>query len=247
MTESLPSQPNRAPQNEPAAVVKSAWQPAIDACLENGRRLLDDAKHLSEHDRFATARAIAILAQEEFAKGYLLRLVAEGVVPDCDEVVRASRDHVCKHLVGVVMLHLYLPWETIYARLGKPYEIPKEPPVLPRNVADALNILCHEKLLRWRDPINAGLDDYDYDALAKRVWKGAVDRAKQDMLYVSVSRGGKCGGIPNCAPVDATDEITLADTLREVAEGQDVFAREVRQHIHDALRLILEKLSAPSV
>jgi AbiV family abortive infection protein len=222
--------------------VSPLWPTAIQACLENGTRLLEDAKYLAESHRFLTSRAIAILAQEEFAKAYLLRLVADGAIPDCDEIVRACRDHVCKHLVSVVMLHLYVPWESVEARVAE-WSKPRPEPLLPRKIADAINILCHEKLLRWHDPHYDGLDDFDYDALAKRVWEGAIDRAKQDVLYVNVGRAGTIVGTPNCTVAEAEGDIATAVILKEVANGHDLFASEERLHIRDVLRIILEKLT----
>jgi AbiV family abortive infection protein len=83
---------------------------AIKACIENGRRLLEDSEYLYEYDRFPTAKALAMLAQEEFAKAYITRLAKEGALPWCDEVVRATRDHHCKQLMSILMEYLFTPW-----------------------------------------------------------------------------------------------------------------------------------------
>lgn len=218
------------------------WSAAVRACLDNGTRLFEDAKYLVEYGRFPTARAIAILAQEEFAKAYLLRLVADGAIPDCDEVVRACRDHVCKHLVSVIMLHLYVPIEDIGARVAA-WSKPRIVPTFPSKVADAINILCHEKLLRWNNPYSTGLDDYDYDDFAKRVWKGAVDRAKQDVLYVSVGKAGLVLRTPICTGEEAEAEILTTSMLKEIAEGHDVFASEEKHQLREVLQVMLEKLA----
>ena len=53
----------------------------ISTTRANGQTLLDDAKLLLEWDRFSTAFALAILAQEEFAKAFLLELVDHDDVP----------------------------------------------------------------------------------------------------------------------------------------------------------------------
>src|SRR5258705_1103689 len=94
---------------------KVNWTTAISACIENGRRLLYDAEGVSS----PSALALAILAQEEFAKAYLLKLVNEGVIPLCDEVLRACRDHRCKHLIGLVMAHLYTAPDDWLSRISR--------------------------------------------------------------------------------------------------------------------------------
>ncbi|HUT84196.1 MAG TPA: AbiV family abortive infection protein, partial [Thermodesulfobacteriota bacterium] len=56
---------------------RSRLSQAMNACVENGQRLHQDAEWLGS-DRSATAVALCILAQEEFAKAFLLNLVCEG-------------------------------------------------------------------------------------------------------------------------------------------------------------------------
>lgn len=86
-------------------------QASISATTENGRKLLEDAKYLFAWDRFSTALALAILAQEEFAKAFLLQLVADGALPWVREVQRSMARHECKHLLGLVMEWLP-PWDS---------------------------------------------------------------------------------------------------------------------------------------
>lgn len=50
---------------------------AIHACVENGKRLQQDAELLSM-DQSVTEIALCILVQEEFAKAFLLQVVYEG-------------------------------------------------------------------------------------------------------------------------------------------------------------------------
>src|SRR5437879_1769498 len=49
------------------------------ACLENGRRLLDDAEYLEFSEPATTSYVLSLLAEEEFAKGFVLALVVRGV------------------------------------------------------------------------------------------------------------------------------------------------------------------------
>jgi AbiV family abortive infection protein len=62
----------------------------MGACVDNGERLLEDAEWLG-YDRFVTACALCILAQEEFAKAFLLHLIGEGIVPWTAEIQRHLR------------------------------------------------------------------------------------------------------------------------------------------------------------
>jgi AbiV family abortive infection protein len=54
---------------------------SIPVCIDNGKKLLDDAKLMFDWDRFSTALALAVLAQEEFAKAFLLQLVVDDALP----------------------------------------------------------------------------------------------------------------------------------------------------------------------
>ena len=61
---------------------------------------------MRDWDRFGTAFALAILAEEEFSKAFLLYLVQDGAIPWTAEVRRAIRNHECKHLLTLLMDHL---------------------------------------------------------------------------------------------------------------------------------------------
>ena len=76
---------------------------SISATVDNGKSLLDDAKMLFDWDRFSTALALGVLAQEEFAKAFLLQLVADDALPWLPEVRMSIARHQCKHLLAIVM------------------------------------------------------------------------------------------------------------------------------------------------
>lgn len=63
---------------------------AVRACLANGRRLLEDVEFLELNEPPSTAYFLSMIAQEEFAKGFLLALVARGVIP-WDRRLRGQR------------------------------------------------------------------------------------------------------------------------------------------------------------
>ena len=51
---------------------------SLVTCVENGARLLEDAQYLSDMERYPTAYALLIVAQEEFSKAFMLYLIGEG-------------------------------------------------------------------------------------------------------------------------------------------------------------------------
>jgi AbiV family abortive infection protein len=223
---------------------KEKYEEAIKACIENGRRLIADSETLRDWDRFPTAKALAILAQEEFAKAYLIRLVQEGAVPWCDEIFRATRDHNCKQLMGIVMEYLYTPFESGEDLLQREIRMKENISdfLLPRKVADALNIFCHEKIERWKSSFWGWADDYKYDVEAKRIWKGQLEKNKQNALYVNIGKDGRVINSPMVDSADADKQIEYAKVLEEVSTGQDVFAFTERELIKSALKSIFDSI-----
>ena len=93
---------------------------SISACIENGKKLLKDANLLFDWDRFSTAFALSVLAQEEFAKAFLLQLVVDDALPWLPEVQRSIARHQCKHLLAIVME--WLPpfdWDHVSEQIGR--------------------------------------------------------------------------------------------------------------------------------
>lgn len=91
---------------------KSHFIEAAELCVANGERLLYDADLLAYPEHPAgTPFVLARIAQEEFAKAFLLFLAARGVIPWNGLVNRAMRDHTCKQLLGLVINHLNVDWD----------------------------------------------------------------------------------------------------------------------------------------
>ena len=68
------------------------YDDVIAACIENGRRLLEDSEYLNDFDRFSTAKALAILAQEEFAKAYnQVVLMNNEILPAATELFDSAK------------------------------------------------------------------------------------------------------------------------------------------------------------
>jgi AbiV family abortive infection protein len=191
------------------------------ACLANGKRLLDDAEMLEFAEPPCSSLALAIIAQEEFAKGFLMCLVARDVIPWNSLIFRATRDHSCKQLLGLIMEHLNPEfdefWKRMDERLAKHNEVMKLLDALksiddphqraemctridtinrslerfPATVADAINILRHEKVERWKSSRWVWGEEPQYDKKAKDVSEGRLDRDKQNSLYVRLNKLGQ--------------------------------------------------------
>jgi len=214
----------------------------IQACIGNGRCLLEDSEYLNDFSRFSTAKALAILAQEEFAKAYIIKLVQEGAIPWCDEILRATRDHHCKQLMSIIMEYLFTPWEDTKSMMERDKKIREKYQhfLLPTKIADALNIFCHEKIGRWKSSSWVWAEDPKYDIDAKKVWKGKIEKTKQNALYVSIGKDGKVTNIPLDDSEDAKKSIEYAKVLEEVAAGHDVFAFTEREYVKSALKEIFD-------
>jgi AbiV family abortive infection protein len=221
-------------------------QASISATTENGSKLLEDAKFLFDWDRFSTALALAVLAQEEFAKAFLLQLVADGALPWVRQVQRSMARHECKHLLGLVMEWLP-PWDSpdlaelpkrrnewheqkmawLQRRLARYKEgnfapdpndpEPVEPGVsFPSDVATALNIYRHEEIER----LGRGDPWRDADwstGQARKIADGLLDRKKQSALYVHITKTGAVGLHPGLVTREqAAEAIERAERLQEM-------------------------------
>jgi AbiV family abortive infection protein len=218
---------------------------SISACFENGKALLGDAKLLFDWDRFSTALALSVLAQEEFAKAFLLQLVVDDALPWLPEIQRSMARHQSKHLLAIVME--WLPpfdWDHLreqerrrserheqkmawlqrslerYKR-GNLSPDPDDPePVeedfhFPPDVATALNIYRHEEIERLRSG-NPWLDADWATGKARKIADGSLDRKKQSALYVDVSKTGEIGLHPGLITrEEASEAIERAERLSE--------------------------------
>jgi len=166
--------------------------PAIRVSFENGTRLLEDSQYLLEYGRFPTAYALSILAQEEYAKTFLLFLVQDNAIPWNSNVHRALRDHTCKQLVASIMDYLDEEWEKWTAIYLTTRKLPTSK--FPAHIADALNIIRHEKVPRedgwsWDDGTPC-------DKRARAIADGEIDKQKQNAIYVGLGKTGQVSSSP---------------------------------------------------
>jgi AbiV family abortive infection protein len=176
-------------------------QASIEACLANGERLIADAMALEFQEPASTRLVVSMLAQEEFAKAFLLFLVKQEIIPWDSELLRAMNNHSCKHLVAIVMEYLDPQWETLdelTTMLDAEYALDG---AFPKPVSSALNILYFEKMQR-----GDFVDDNDYDPQVVDIATGERDKVKQDAVYVRIDRSGRVKSTPSSVTLAAANE-----------------------------------------
>lgn len=169
---------------------------SVEACIQNGDRLLDETYDVEFRKPPATRFFLVMIAQEEFAKAFLLYLIREGAVPFTPPVLRTINDHACKQLLGMVMDYVIMHWdeiEELRELIRKDYESGDQ---LPKDVGSAMEILRYEKIGRWEGNSGIWAEDPDYDRSALHIADGKKDRHKQDALYVRIGRDGRVCSTP---------------------------------------------------
>ncbi len=158
---------------------------------------------------------LVTIAQEEFAKAFLLLLVAEHVIPFDTGVQRTLRDHVCKHLVGMWMDYIIMHWEE-FDELERAIKLDVSlGESLPDDVGSAAEILRYDKIERWKYAPNP---PYDRSALA--IAKGTKDKRKQDALYVRIGKDGRVASKPTViVDTETNEELERAERYRRFIQG----------------------------
>ena len=163
----------------------SEFQNALKAVVANAARLYEDAKTMEEWDRFPTSYALAVLAQEEYGKAFIVHLVADQKVPWTRELEKATRSHLCKQLVA---------WVLEYVNRKDFLELMEEPDrfrgasSLPPHVFNAIEIVVYEHVRGW--PRADWVEGSKIDPVANRIARGVLDREKQTGLYVQLGPEG---------------------------------------------------------
>lgn len=169
--------------------------PTIRDVLTNAGRLLDDARYLCDFEKYPSSFALSVLAQEEYAKAFLLHLIEVGAIPWTPEVRRILHDHTAKQLLSTIMDFLQPPDFDEFELWMKKRE--ESGHAIPPNIRDALNIIRHEKIPREGEWSWIDEEDQPCDPQARKVADGHLDRQKQDALYVRVGKTGQTACTPN--------------------------------------------------
>jgi AbiV family abortive infection protein len=193
------------------------FQRSITACIENGKRLLEEAEW--SYHQASTGLVLALLAQEEAAKAFVLTLVRDGILPWSADVHHSLSVHEGKHLVSVIMEWLFAVNEQRFNEGLKILSSTAAPASVPPDVATAMNIFRHEMIERIgrRHP-----DRYDdWDGPARKLADGKLDRKKQFALYVRIGRDGSLASKPPTSPEAYNEEMVRARNLIEFAGDAD--------------------------
>lgn len=186
---------------------------AILASLQNGDRLTDDSEEMLDRERFPSAYALALLAQEEYAKAFLLSLVVAGALPWSAQVKRALHDHVCKQLASVILDYLS-PDIDEFLRRHDLSRIGEKRPIFPNDVLDAIHVICHERLPRERDRWWLNSNERPLDGRVTKIADGRLDGEKQDAIYVRLGKAGDVIAYPGqVSSQSARDELERAKRI----------------------------------
>lgn len=224
---------------------------SIRACIDNGERLLDDTLRREFREPPATNLYIAMIAQEEFAKAFVLYLVREGTIPWSKKVLRAMNDHACKQLVGVILDYLNPPLDETYEQMLDRIRVEVAlGDQLPRRMTDVVAILRYEKIGRWESPLWFWSEAPDYEPSIRKLAEGKRDRIKQDALYVRIGADGRVVSLPcDTKECDCEEELERARSyarfLATLVEAPD-YRSEYRKIKSFIALLFAEKLVVES-
>jgi AbiV family abortive infection protein len=174
---------------------------AIPKVLKNGDRLIEDARQLLDLNLPPTVYALCILAQEEYAKAFLLYLISGGALPWSEEVRWLLHDHTCKQLVASIID--FLQPKDLFKWLDKRSE---EGYQLPSSIIDAISIIHHEK--SRKEPKSSWFQESgrSCDRKARKIADGYIDKNKQNAIYVEIGKNGNVISTPDKITKPAAQE-----------------------------------------
>ena len=172
--------------------IRKNMEACAHAAYINGRALRDDAILLYKATRYPRAAALAILAEEEFSKAFILRTCANQDRWDSN-VFCALRTHAKKQGISEGML-IYVEWlkENIrrVMELNRSSLVPSQPCALPTKET-------------WEEILGT---------TKSRFSKPVRDHFKQDALYVSLDAEARLKSIP--------DSVTQSDAERCLKDSE---------------------------
>lgn len=211
---------NRVVAPSPKTLEKS-----IAACIANGARLLDDAVMLEFEKPPSSRLYLILIAQEEFAKAFMLRLAVMGIFPLSRPILRAMNDHTCKQLVGMLMDYMIMHWdelEELHRMIDEDLDMGDDH--FPLEIASALDLLRYEKVARWENGSRVYEEISKPDPVARKVAGGEKDRRKQDALYVRINPDGS---------VKSTPDVISDNEVQEEGERAGRYLHFVRDTMTD--------------
>lgn len=232
---------------------KSPFRNSIHSSLDNAERLLDDATWLDIESSAPTVYALCILAQEEFAKAFILYLIDSDCLPWSPEIRKMLRNHSCKQLFGLILDFLEPDTEDFLARSQEWLDYINKcqigRPAFPAHVADAINIIRHEKVNRYRTR-NEWLyeNDKPCDQVARKIGDGYLDGLKLNAIYVDIGMTGEVISTPlRIKPDDAKIELAKTDRFRRFlfrSEGEIIAPSGLEfERVSAAFKLVFGRIS----
>jgi AbiV family abortive infection protein len=204
------SKPSR-PSAEPVKLNESS-----QACLDNAKRLLEDAEWCS--DRPSTGTALAMLAQEECAKAFILILVRDQIIPWSQEIRRSLYSHNSKYVMIICMAWLsekHMTRESAW--LKSELQSAAESPRIPSEIAKAMNIYRHEMVEDQSRNIDSPRSEWN--GIARRTARGKSDRRKQNALYIGIGPDAQVTSRPSTSTLDFDDELRRTKEILSFAEA----------------------------
>ena len=184
---------------EPAKLSESS-----QACLDNAKRLLEDAEWCS--NRPSTGLALAMLAQEECAKAFILILVRDQIIPWSCEIRKSLYIHNCKYVVLVCMAWLAGKHNNREAAwLKSEQQSAADNPRIPSEIAKAMNIYRHEMLEDQSRNIDSPRSEWN--GIARKTARGKSDRRKQNALYIGIGHDAQVTSRPPTSTLDFDKEL----------------------------------------
>lgn len=198
---------------------------SIISCLDNGHRLIEETYDLEFREPSATILYLAMIAQEEFAKAFMLLLIRDEVIPFSAPILRAMNDHACRQLVGLIMDYVVMHWDEIddlKAMISEDSEMGEK---FPDDVGSALELLRYEKIGWWEGKNWCWDVDPNYERTALGIAEGKQDRRKQDALYVRIGKDGRVLSLPyqfteQHAKVEIEKAIRYGQLVAAATEGE---------------------------
>lgn len=224
--------------------IKRKYTNAMKACVKNGTRLLDEAELLEFETPLATKSFLSIIAQEEFAKAFLLYLVKIDVILWNRFILRATMNHRCKQLVGIIVDFLTPDTDLFLKRMNDAI-LNKIPLDFPKKVVDAIKILRYEKIGRWESNTWVWAEDPDYDRVAESIAEGRFDKMKQDVLYVALGKDGSVKKTPkNTNKKNAEEEYARARRFERLLKDLCADERPIGsdyERVEDVFRMLFSE------
>ncbi|MBU4319807.1 MAG: AbiV family abortive infection protein [Nitrospinae bacterium] len=176
-------------QSKVKTIKKDNFLKSAAVCLANANRLILNAELLNgDADTVTTSYALAFLAQEEIAKAFLLYLIYSEALPWNQYIQRSLKDHTCKQLWFIVLDALNPDFDEYLEKIKKPGYMGLKNFI--NEVGDALNWYRYAKIYSWEQGYYDWSDN-PFNENVKHIFKGKLDRKKQDALYVRIGKKGE--------------------------------------------------------